>query len=55
MAETEINVLGRRCLDRRLDSRGLMADAEPSVAAASNDCKNLEQRDLLPLETPSLG
>jgi hypothetical protein len=26
MAETEINILGRQCLDRRLDSRDLVAE-----------------------------
>jgi hypothetical protein len=33
MAETEINIVGRQCLDRRLDNRSVMAD---EVAAWEN-------------------
>jgi DDE superfamily endonuclease len=33
MAETEINIMGRQCLDRRLDNRSLMAE---EVAAWEN-------------------
>jgi hypothetical protein len=34
MPETEINIMGRQCLNRRLDNRSLMAE---EVAAWEND------------------
>jgi hypothetical protein len=39
MAETEINIMGRQCLNRRPDSQGLMAEE----VAAWEDKRNARQ------------
>jgi DDE superfamily endonuclease len=36
MAETEINIMGRQCLDRRLDNRSLMAEEVAAWESARN-------------------
>jgi hypothetical protein len=41
MAETEINIMNRQCLDRRLDSQGLMAE---EVAAWEDERNTLKAR-----------